>query len=145
MKSLKIFLMAATMLLTLNTSSVTASTLNITDICSNPLSGMFNLNINGVNHSIVTPFNSLTNSVTVRIVDNGMVVFECTAQTYIQIVGDGIDHRIVGDGIDHRIVGDGIDHRIVGDGIDHRIVGDGIDHRIVEVSQGGVLLFEKQL
>jgi len=147
MKNLKNILAAIILLSTLTTSILTASTSNTTDICEAPLNGNFKLIINDVEHEIATPFNLSAVPVTVQIIDNGMVVFECTAQEFLRVVGDGIDHRVVGDGIDHRVVSDIIEHRVVGDGIDHRVHGDTIEHRsrTIEISQGGVLLFEKQL
>jgi len=119
MKNLKTFLIAVAMLLTLNTTNLTASTSNITEICANPLNSTFKLIINDVEYRIATPINLLTTPVTLQIIDNGIVVFECKTQSAFRVVGDGIDHRVVGDGIDHL--------------------------RTIEVSQGGVLLFERQL
>jgi len=113
-------------------------TLNTTDICTAALNGTFKLTINDVDHEIDTPFNLSTVPLKVQIMDAGSVVFECTVQEFLGVHSDGIDHRVHSDGIDHRVHSDGIDHRVHADGIDHR-------SRTIEISQGGVLLFEKQL
>jgi len=91
-----------------------------------PFNTTFEVTIDGVQYSILTPIAPSSAPVTVKIIEDGNVVFQRIAHTSLMVVGDGIDHRVVGDGIDHRVVGDGIDHR-------------------VEVSQNGIVLFSKQL
>jgi len=91
-----------------------------------PTNITFEVTINGVKHSILTPLAPSLAPVTVKIIKDGNVVFQRITDTSLMVVGDGIDHRVVGDGIDHKVVGDGIDHR-------------------VEVSQNGIILFNKQI
>ena len=99
-----------------------------TNLQTSPINIIFEVSIDGVKYSIPTPINASTAPVTVKIVKDGNVVFQRIANTSIMVVGDGIDHRVVGDGIDHRVVGDGIDHIVR-----------------LEVSQSGIVLFNKQI
>jgi len=135
MKDLKTFFVAATMLLTLNPVNVEASTSYEADVCIGPLNSTFKLIIDGVDYEIATPFNLSTTPVIVQIMDKGIVVFECTAQSFFCVVSDIIEHRVHGDTIDHRVSSEGIGHRISGNSIEHAIT----------VSQNGVVLFEAQL
>ena len=99
-----------------------------TNLQTSPINIIFEVSIDGVKYSIPTPINASAAPVTVKIVKDGNVVFQRIANTSIMVVGDGIDHRVVGDGIDHRVVGDGIDHIVR-----------------LEVSQSGIVLFNKQI
>jgi len=95
---------------------------------TSPINIIFEVTIDGVKYSIPTPLDASSAPVTVKIIKDGNVIFQRIANTSIMVVGDGIDHRVVGDGIDHRVVGDGIDHLIT-----------------LEVSQSGIVLFNKQI
>lgn len=99
-----------------------------TSLQTNPVNIVFEVTIDGVKYSIPTPIDAAVAPVTVKIIKDGNVVFQRIANTSIMVVGDGIDHRVVGDGIDHRVVGDGIDHVMR-----------------LEVSQSGIVLFNKQI
>jgi len=95
---------------------------------TSPTDIIFEVTIDGVKYSIPTPLDASSAPVTVKIIKDENVIFQRVANTSIMVVGDGIDHRVVGDGIDHRVVGDGIDHLIK-----------------LEVSQSGIVLFNKQI
>lgn len=105
-----------------------ANQLTQTNLQTSPINIVFEVTIDGAKYSIPTPIDAAAAPVTVKIIKDGNVVFQRIANTSIMVVGDGIDHRVVGDGIDHRVVGDGIDHVMR-----------------LEVSQSGIVLFNKQI
>lgn len=92
------------------------------------LNSNFELTINGIKYTIITPLDAALAPITVKVIDNGKVLFERITKTSIMVVADGINHRVVGDGIDHRVVGDGIDHK-----------------KVLEVSQNGLLVLSKNI
>jgi len=90
-----------------------------TNLQTSPINIIFEVSIDGVKYSIPTPIDASAAPVTVKIIKDGNVVFQRIATASIMVVGDGIDHRVVGDGIDHIMR--------------------------LEVSQSGIVLFNKQI
>ena len=88
----------------------------------------FELNIKGGKYSVSTPSSSLFSPVTIKLMEDGNVVYQTLVQKSFMIFDDGANRRVVGDGIDHKVVGDGIDHLVT-----------------IEVSQNGMVLFTKQI
>lgn len=87
----------------------------------------FEVTINGIKYTVITPLSPSSAPVTVKIIDNGEVLFQQITRNFTMVVGDGIDHRVVGDGIDHRVTSDSI------------------EHSVLEISQNGLVLLSSEL
>lgn len=92
-----------------------------------PQNTNFEINVNGTKYAIQAPSAPSSAPITVKIIEDGQVVFQEVTQSESMVVSDGIDHRVVSDGIDHRVTHDAI------------------DHRVLEVSQNGIVVFNQEI
>lgn len=92
---------------------------------------LFNLNfevtIDGNKHTVITPLTPSSSPVTVKIIDNGVVLFESITENSTMVVGDGIDHRVSSNSIEHSRLNNVA------------------DHKTLEVSQNGIVLLSKEI
>ncbi len=94
---------------------------------SSPSNTIFEVIVDGVKYSVPIPLASSSVPVTVKIIQDDVLIFQDTFQ-----------HTTV-------ILGDNVNQRVVGDGIDHGVVGDGIDHARLQISQSGIVLLDKEI
>jgi len=110
-----------------------------------PINVTFEVIIDGVKYTVPTPLNPSSVPVTVKIIQNGNIIFRDISQDTSMVVSDIIEHRVHGDSIDHGVTSQGIDHRVVGDGIDSEVNVNSIEYPRLEVSQNGIVLLNKEI
>jgi len=95
----------------------------------------FEVIVDGVKYVIPTPLTPSSAPVTVKIVQNGNIIFQGISRNTSMVVSDIIEHRLHGDTIEHRI----------GSGIGYEISENSIEHARIEISQNGAVLFNKEI
>jgi len=92
-----------------------------------PSNTSFEITIDGVKHTVPITLAPSFAPVTIKITENGNVIFQEVSQQTSMVIGD--------------ITAD----RVVGDGIDHRANENDIGQLRLEVSQNGIVLLNKKI